>query len=190
MRSIVALVAHTVGYVNASPAQELPPGMTMYRIQAGSLDASGWAVAESTPGAFAVRTPCAFNDFSMDQSAANTPVIKSYTLGCLRPDKRKFSATRIQYRNGAKDARSFFENNAKGEGRPGAHISRSTYEGMPVVDIAIENKALCGFLRYVLAHDDVLLLATEAPRGSCQGLDAQSTEFFTSLSVWEHDAQQ
>ena len=190
VRSIVALVALTSSYVNASPVQGLPPGMTMHRIQAGSLDASGWAVAESTHGAFAVKIPCTFNDFSMDQSAANTPVIKSYTLGCLRPDKRKFSATRIQYRNGAKDARSFFENNAKGEGRPGAHISRSTYKDMPVVDIAIENKALCGFLRYVLAHDDVLLLATEAPRGSCQGLDAQSTEFFTSLSVWEHDAQQ
>lgn len=189
MRSIVALVAITIGYVNASPAQGLPPGMTMHRIQAGSLDASGWAVAESTHGAFAVKMPCTFNDFSMDQSVAHTPVIKSYTLGCVRPDERKFSATRIQYRNGAKDARSFFENIARGEGRSGAHIARSTYMGMPVVDIIIDNTAQCGFLRYVLADDDTLLLATEAPRGSCQGLDAQSSEFFTSLSVRDRDAQ-
>ena len=190
MRSIVVLVALTVGYVDASPAQGLPQGMTMHRIQAGSLDASGWTVAESSRGEFSVKMPCTFNDFSMDQSAANTPVIKSYTLGCLRSDNRKFSATRIQYRNGAKDARSFFEKNTKGEGWPGAHISRSTYEGMPVVDIAIENKARCGFLRYVLAHNDTLLLAAEAPDGSCQGLNAQSSEFFASLTVRERDGHQ
>ena len=190
MRNFVVLVALTIGYVNVSPAQSLPTGMTMHRIQAGSLDASGWAEAESTDGAFAVKMPCTFNDFTFDQSLENTPVIKSYTLGCLRPDKRKFSATRIQYRNGAKDAQSFFEKNTKGAGWPGAHISRSTYKGMPVVDITVADKAQCGLLRYVLAHDDSFLLVTEAPSGSCQGLDAQSSEFFTSLSVKERDAQQ
>lgn len=190
MKHFIALVALAVGYVNASLAQSLSQDMTVHRIQAGLLDASGWAKAESTDGAFAVKMPCTFNDFSLDQSSANTPMIKSYTVGCLRPDKRKFSATRIRYRNGAKDARSFFEKYAKGEGWPGAHISRSTYKGMPVVDVVLENKAQCGFLRYVLAHEDSLLLVTEAPRGSCQDMEAQSYEFFASLTVRELVAQE
>src|SRR5665213_1389124 len=39
--------------------------MVMHRIDAGLFDSSGWALAESTNGNFAVRMPGPFNDFSM-----------------------------------------------------------------------------------------------------------------------------
>lgn len=183
MRNVVALILLAVWYSATGFTQQLPPGMTIHRLKAGTLDQAGWAEADSTEGAFSVKLPCAFNDFTMDQTSANTPVIKGYTLGCLRPDRRKFSATRIQYRGGENFAKSNFERNANGANWPGADIAKSIFKGLPVVDVKAKNQTQCGFLRFVLAPPDSFFLAVEAPLETCAGLEVQSTEFFKSLTV-------
>jgi hypothetical protein len=184
MRNVVGLLLLAFSFgATAAAAQQLPPGMTMHRLQAGVLDQSGWALADSTEGAFSVTLPCTFNDFTMDQSTLNTPVTMTFTVGCRRPDQRRFSATRFQYQGGANDAHSFFEKNASGENWPGVEVATSTFKGLPVVDVKAENQAQCGILRFVLAQPDILLLVAEAPKANCAGLEAQSAEFFESLIV-------
>jgi len=180
----VALIALVMLGTTNAVGQGHPPALKMHRQQAGVLDRSGWTGAQSTEGSFSVKLPCLFNDFSVDTSAEPGALLKAFTVGCLRADRRKFSATRVQYRNGTRDARYYFDKNATGAAFPNARVSRSTYEGMPVIDIETSGGTVCGFLRFVFANEDNFVLTVEAPQGiACQGLDAQSTQFFASLVV-------
>jgi hypothetical protein len=187
MRALLLFVGISLvlGSVAASAQQgQLPAGMTMHRIQAGTLDANGWTPANSTGGGFSLKIPCTFNDFMMDQSAANSIVLKSHTVGCLRQDQRKFSATRFQYRNGAKAAKEYFDRNASGEGwGKDAELKKLTFKGMPAVDVSVKNAERCGVLRYILLQADMIMMAVEAPVATCEGLKAQGMEFFGSLNV-------
>lgn len=163
-------------------AQALPPGMKMHRAEAGKLDASGWVTASSTEGNFSVRLPCKYNDFTMNGYNPTEPVEKGYAVGCM-DGKRKYSATRIHYRNGAKDAKAYFER-AEGVGKmPGAVATRTTFGKLPAVDVATEGSGRCGYLRFIQLGTDNLVMAIEAPVEACNGLDAQAAKYFKSLSL-------
>src|SRR5687768_11514853 len=77
----------------AKAPQANPAGIIVHRIRAGTLDASGWSIADSTRGDFAVRVPCLFNDFSLHGSETLASV---ETVGCRAEDQRKYSASRFK----------------------------------------------------------------------------------------------
>lgn len=164
-------------------AQQLPPGMKMHRVLAGSVDASGWTSAASTEGAFMIDLPCAFNDFTLDDLDEGSKVKRTFTVGCLRADRRKFAANRLQYRSGESEALAIFQKNASGEAWPNARVVKTTFEGMPAVDVEIVEATRCGFLRLVHVPPDNVLMATEAPKETCLGLAAMSRRFFASLRM-------
>src|SRR5690349_16387402 len=61
--------------------QNLPPGMTMHRLQAGEPDASGWLTAASTEGGFSVRLPLKFNDFTLLEPDPTAPTLRTFHRG-------------------------------------------------------------------------------------------------------------
>lgn len=164
-------------------AQALPPGMKMHQTQAGKPDASGWLTATSTEGGYSVRLPCAYNDFTMNGYNPAEPVEKGYTVGCMQANQKKFSATRLRYRNGAKDAQAFFDKAGQMGQTPGAKVSKGSFKKMPLLDVRSADETRCGFLRFVQLGADNLVMVVEAPAAACAGLDAQAATFFKSLTL-------
>jgi hypothetical protein len=165
-------------------AQTTPPGMTMHRSQTGDLDASGWALATSTSGGFSVKLPCLFNDFKVESAKASEPVTSVDTVGCLRQDQRKFSASRFTYRHGAKAAREYFEQmskRAKWEGETSR--ADAPFKGLPTFQVNLQSSTRCGATRAVLAGSHLFLLVVEAPRFACDGLAEQAATFLSSLEI-------
>lgn len=69
------------------------PQMEMHRVQATSKDPSGWYLAASTHGSFAVLIPIPFNDFTVIDDDPKVGRIKTYTVGAKSAEGIKFSAT-------------------------------------------------------------------------------------------------
>jgi hypothetical protein len=164
--------------------QGLPPGMTMHRTQAGALDADGWTNATSSAGNFSVKLPCLFNDFTTQEQNPIAPVKTAYSVGCLRSDQRKFSATRIVYKRGAAAAEEFFARIRGGKGWETADsVTPLTFKRFDAVAIADSSNSRCGFLRFILVNADIVALTAEAPRPACEGLKEQSETFFASVEL-------
>ena len=163
--------------------QQIPAGMAMHRLQAGSLDQDGWTEGNSTEGQFSARMPCLFNDFTSADRSEDSKTAKTYTLGCLRADRKKFSVTRVRYRNPEVDSQYFFRRAETGVSWPDAKVVKLSYKGSPAVEVTIADATKCGFVRLVHATPDNLLMITEAPKESCEGLAAMSRKFFESLHI-------
>jgi hypothetical protein len=183
MRNSAILFVSLLAFISAGYAQQFPPGMKMHRIQAGKLDAQGWTIANSTEGSFTAKLPCLYNDFTLIEDNNDNPVNKTFGIGCLRSDQKKFSITRINYKNSESDASRFFNENSLREKWPNAKIEKSIYVKFPIIDVSISNTSSCAFIRYVLVKPDVLAMISEAPKSSCKALEIMRKEFFMSLLV-------
>lgn len=172
-----------IGFVSTAHGQDLPPGMTMHQLQAGVPDKSGWVLAESTQGAFSVRMPCTFNDFTVDDLTGKENVSRSYVVGCKRLDGEKYSVSRIEYRGGRKMAVRFFEKNKQPSAFPGAKKTVVTFNGIPAIDIFISEPARCGTLRFLLVGQTTMLMVAEAPAAQCKHLNSQIPAFTSSLVI-------
>lgn len=164
-------------------AQATPPGLTLHRIQAGTLDESGWTHAGATLGAFELQIPCLYNDFTIEDLAANSSVKQTFTVGCLRQDQRRFLVTRVQYRSGETDARAFFEKSGDIKEWPERKIVRSTFLGLDAIDFSFNDQKTCGFVRLVHVPPETVLMLAEAPMAECDGLDAMKKFFLGSLII-------
>jgi hypothetical protein len=171
-------------------AQSLPPGMTLHRLQAGVVDQSGWAMAESTQGAYSAKLPCTFNDFTINDLTGKENVSWTYGIGCRRPDGEKYSVVRVQYRNGEEMAKAFFDRSKDTFAFPGSKRKQLIFQGLPTVEVAVTEPTRCWTMRYLLAGSNVILMVAEAPAAQCRHLRSQVSTFFSSLVVKElADAQ-
>jgi hypothetical protein len=166
------------------PGITLPPGMTMHRFQAGEPDASGWMLATSTQGAFSVRMPIKFNDFTVDESDPNAAVLRTFVVGATSQEKIKFVATRMVYRKGAESAQFFFARAEKGEGLPALErVTPHRIGERRVVDQVLKQASDVGYHRIVLLETDLLMMTIDSPRSLDATTQQFVTPFFDSLSI-------
>ena len=166
------------------PGITLPPGMTMHRFQAGEPDASGWMLATSTEGAFSVRMPIKFNDFTINESDPSAPVLRTFSVGATSQEKIKFVVTRMVYRKGAESAQFFFARAEKGEGMPPLErVTPRRIGERRAVDQVLKRASDVSYHRIVLLETDLLTMTIESPRS----LDATTLQFvapfFDSLTI-------
>jgi hypothetical protein len=171
--------------VGAAHGQQLPPGMLMHRQQAGLPDESGWVLAASTLGAYSVRMPCAFNDFTVDDLTGEENVSRSHVVGCKRPDGEKYSVSRLEYRGGPEMAVHYFEKNTQASAFPGAKKTVGTFRDRPALDISISEPTRCGTMRFLLVGPTIVLMVAEAPAARCEHLESQVPSFLSSLMIEE-----
>jgi len=161
--------------------QAVPAGMTVHRVRAGALDASGWSTATSTRGNFVVRLPCLFNDFSLQGSET---VVATDTVGCRREDQQKYSATRVKYQQGAAAARKRFDDMSGPRRLEGETARRRLmFNGFPAIEVDFRSSTQCGTTRSVLVGADLLLLTAEGPPTACSVLNLPAATFFASLQI-------
>ena len=94
--ALIATMAMTLAMATACAASQ--PSLVMHRQMAGEAGADGWYEARSTKGAFSVRLPAQFNDFSVPASRQdNGHMAELDVVGTKIQDIGKFSATCIRY---------------------------------------------------------------------------------------------
>jgi hypothetical protein len=167
-----------------TPGIALPPGTTMHRFQAGEPDASGWMLATSTQGAFSVRMPLKFNDFTVEESNPNAPTLRLFSVGATSQEKIKIVATRVIYRKGAESARFFFARAEKGEGL--AALERVTPHRIGerrAVDHLLKRASDVAYQRIILLETDMLMMIIESPRSLDATAQQFVTPFFDSLTI-------
>jgi len=165
--------------------QNLPPGMTMHRLQAGEPDASGWLTAASTEGGFSVRLPLKFNDVTLLESDPKAPTLRTFTVGAKSQQGIKFSATRIVYRKGADSAKYFFSRFEKGQdlGSTPENVTPHSIGGRRTVNLTLKKASAVSYQRAVLLDSDLLLTIVESPRSYDATAHQLAVSFFDSLVV-------
>ncbi len=166
------------------PGITLPPGMTMHRFQAGEPDASGWMLATSTEGAFSVRLPIKFNDFTIDESDPSAPTLRLFSVGAASQEKIKFVATRVVYRKGAESAQFFFARAEKGEGLPALEgVTPRRIGERRAVDQVLKRASDVSYHRIILLETDLLMMTIESPRSLDATTQQYVAPFFDSLTI-------
>ena len=156
----------------------------MHRFQAGEPDATGWMLASSTGGAFSVRLPMKFNDFTVDESDPNAAVLRTFVVGATSQEKIKFVATRMVYRKGAESAQFFFARAEKGEGQPGLErVTPLRIGERRAVDHVLKRPSDVAYQRTVLLDADLIMMIIESPRNFDATAQQFVAPFFDSLSV-------
>jgi hypothetical protein len=178
----------TFSAANFVAAQSLPAGMTMHRSSAGTLDATGWTLAKSTDGAFSVKLPLLFNDFTTVEQDPAAAVKRIFVVGGRTKDGFSLVATRFEYRDGEKSAQIYF-NNAKTRMPPNVHVPQVNEHSIgkaPAVDVSFcEGKDAdgnCASFRNVLAGPTLIMLVAEYPLARREELQPLVAKFFESLS--------
>jgi hypothetical protein len=174
----LGLLALPAGAASADP----PP--VVHRIQAGTLDPSGWTDAASTEGGFATRLPCLFNDFSIPDPDPQSPMLSTFAVGCERPDGSKFSVWRFRYRGGAAAAQALFERTRRaGGGMPGAAVTAVTYAGATGIEMVGRLNNNCAWERMIRMDTDNVILIVEGPAALCDTLAPMASRFFAALNL-------
>lgn len=174
--------------VRSTSPQSSAAGVTVHRAGAGSLDSSGWSIAASTHGNFAVRVPCLFNDLSLPGSETLAGVD---TIGCRSPDQRKYSASRFKYRQGASAARKYFDDLSGTRRLEGETARRRImFNGFPAIEVEFRNSWSCGTTRSVLVGAEVMQLTVAGPASACTTLSVRAASFFASLQITPREAPQ
>jgi hypothetical protein len=165
-------------------AQALPPGMTMHRSSAGTLEASGWTLAKSTDGAFTVKLPLLFNDFTTVEQNPLEPVKQIFTVGGRAKDGVRFVASRFEYRDD-KSAQTYYDN-AKTKMPTNVtlpQVKERSIGKVPAVDVSFcETSGNCASFRNVLAGSTMIMLVVEYPVARRDELQPLVAEFFESLT--------
>ena len=154
----------------------------MHRVYAGAFDASGWALAESTNGAFSVRMPGPFNDFSV---ASGPSDITSRVEGIAgkAPNGITFTALKQVYREKG-TASAQFDTFKNGGGLPGATVRPVTPGGgFRAWDIAYGDDTSAGIERVILAGDNLFTLTVEWPDAKADAAVALIKQFIESFRV-------
>ena len=181
MRKLLAVLAVLAVTACGGPSHGESSPLTMHRLGAGTLDTDGWVDAESTFGMMKADLPCLYNDFTVTDSDHSAPVIKSFGMGCKRPDGLKVSVSRAVYKAGEKSAVGFFMSAVNNTGGPIKKVIRSKSNGHEVIDISSAEAGSCGESRIVRAGRDNIIMILEAPTSECAGFRAVRDRFFNSL---------
>lgn len=183
---LLACIAIACPAFGAAQSAEAPaaPRVVMHRDEAGELDATGWAVADSTEGAFSVSLPYRYNDFTLQPADATSAIARTDVVGSRNEDGVKFSASRVVYRGGAEVARRMFRRVAEGDIGPGvAARQASRLAQLPLVDVERRKEGVHLFQRVVLAEPDLITLVVEVPQAVAEEQRPRVATFFASLRV-------
>ena len=137
------------------------PKLEMHRAGINADDGSGWHSAVSTKGAFAVRLPIPFNDFTIHSTTTGE---MSHVIGGKSSEGIKFSAVESPVTprtpvDLGEIPKSFTSNPANKV----AAVSRSTKDGVDTLSFSVTSAASTAHIRYIRTRSALYTLTVECP---------------------------
>ena len=162
-------------------AQAQQPKLEMHRVGVNADDGSGWHQAVSTKGAFSVRVPIPFNDFTTYDAVTGEV---SNALGGKSSEGIKFTAVEMLVT--AKTPadlgaipKSFSSNPANRV----SDVSRQTKDGVDSLSFSVTGPTSTAHFRYIKVGGLLYTLSIETPNAYREAVAAMKDKFFASFKL-------
>jgi hypothetical protein len=181
------------GLLSMAPARgapEVPDGITMHRLQAGSPDPDGWYSATSTNGRFSVRLPIPFNDFSVPADKGSPNII--HAIGSKSKEGVKFGATRVPIIKPRKSCDDFLQQFPRDFENKKVLISKRRFQvdGREALDCAVKKDTSQALFRVVCLKDGAMVMSVEFPLGlAAATVEPLARKFFESVRIEDGGAK-
>jgi hypothetical protein len=157
------------------------PKLEMHRAGVNADDGSGWHSAVSTKGAFAVRLPIPFNDFTVHGATTGE---MSHVIGGKSSEGIKFSAVEsaVTARTPV-DLGELPKSFASSPANKVSGVSRDTKDGVDTVSFTVTNAASTAHIRYIRTKSALYVLTIESPNAHREIAAATKDKFFASFKL-------
>jgi hypothetical protein len=161
------------------------PQMEMHRLQATTKDPSGWNLAKSTHGSFAVLIPIPFNDFTVTDDP-KLGKIKAHIVGAKSADGIKFSATETPIIEGRTPTNLVaFPDQFRKSGQTVSDVDTSLFAAYPSVSFSVRGPSSGAYMRCVKTAKTVILVILEYPVDQAKTADGFRSVFLSSLKIYK-----
>jgi hypothetical protein len=172
-----------VAMVGGAYAQTETPKVTMHRQAAGELDDSGWTTATSTKGAYSVKLPGKFNDFTVLHESPKSLLDQAHMLSSTMLQGIRFTTTRLHFHSGLSTARKQFEKiKAPGGKSPYKSLKRMNINNYEAIEGEIQTKRGSLVQRSVLLDEDLFTMIVEYPKSQETVVKRLAPLFFDSVT--------
>jgi hypothetical protein len=178
LASIFSAAAIMIACTTANAQQ---PKLEMHRAGVSADDGTGWHSAVSTKGAFSIRLPIPFNDFSTYDARAGEV---SHAVGGKSSEGIKFLA--IEMPATAKTPgdlgvipKSFSSNPTNKV----SDVSRHTKDGADILSFSVTGPASTAHFRYIKVKGMLYTLSIEFPNAYREAVAAMKDKFFGSFKL-------
>jgi hypothetical protein len=176
--------AFTIALSSMSILVWAEPHMEMHRVQATTKDPSGWYLAASTHGSFAVLIPIPFNDFTVTDDDPKAGSVKTYTVGAKSMEGMKFSATEIPIITGRTPTNLVaFPQQFRKSGQTVSDIDNSSFAGYPAVSFSVKGPSSGAYMRYVKTPKSLITVILEYPTDQAEAAEGFRSAFLSSLKI-------
>ena len=157
------------------------PKLEMHRVGVSADDGSGWHAAVSTKGAFSIRLPIPFNDFTTHDLGAGEV---SHAIGGKSSEGIKFVAVEVPVTAktpgdlGAMP-KSFSSNPANKV----SDISRQTKDGADALSFSVAGLVSSAHFRYIKVKGMLYTLSIEFPNAYRETVAPMKDQFFGSFKL-------
>lgn len=181
---LFAVMALLSGNHSNAYAQQLPPGMTMHRIQAGEPDTSGWALANSTEGSYSVQLPCKFNDYKVAPEEKSPTNSIMHMVGCQISNGLRYSANRADFFGGDEVAQKMYADfSFSSKDGEKTVLTEGVVKGNAYKQFSISTAPQCAEARIVKVNNGIVMLVVEAIGVACFDFKLNANKFFASLEI-------
>jgi hypothetical protein len=163
--------------------QEVPDGLTLHRVQAGSPNDQGWYEAQSTEGHFDILFPAPFNDYTVRAKEPNGKEVVTFAIGTRSQEGVKFVASEVPKVDpkADPDLKEFVQSFRK---KPGNRISEEKhfeFDGHSAVEFKVTDGTQAAFQRLIKLPNRAHLLIVEYPKDLEEDVEPLVQPFFQSL---------
>lgn len=180
LRLVAALLA-SAAIVLACATANAQPKLEMHRVGVSADDGSGWHAAASTKGAFSIRVPIPFNDFTTRDERTGEV---SHAIGGKSSEGIKFAAVEIPVT--AKTpadlgaiAKSFSSNPVNKV----SDVSRQTKDGAETMSFSVDGPASSAHFRYIKVKGTIYTLSIEFPNAYRDTVAPMKDKYFASFKL-------
>ena len=172
-------------WASQSLSQSLTPGSIIHREVAGDPDSSGWILAESTEGGFAVKVLGKYLDATLPGRDPTSPLEKAFAIYSIVGGLTKMTALRAVYRRGSVDARQVFAKLEEAAQANQNQFTRLRFGKFDAIDAIVHSKTTLMLQRSVILRADLIHLIVDAPNPAGAELmnKTMAASFFESLRV-------
>ena len=180
-RLLVTVFSSALIVFASATANAQQPKLEMHRVGVSADDGTGWHSAVSTKGAFSIRLPIPFNDFTTHDAREGQV---SHAVGGKSSEGIKFMAVEMPVT--AKTPgdlgaipKSFSSNPANKV----SDVSRQTKEGADILSFSVTGPSSTAHFRYIKVKGMLYTLSIEFPNAHREAVAAMKDKFFGSFKL-------
>jgi len=157
------------------------PKLEMHRVGVSADDGTGWHPAVSTKGAFSIRVPIPFNDFTTHD--ARTGEV-SHAVGGKSSEGIKFMAVEIPVTaTTPTDLGAIPKSFSSNPVNKVSDVSRQTKDGADILSFSVTGPASTAHFRYIKVKGMLYSLSIECPNAHRDAVAAMKDKFFGSFKL-------